>query len=93
MPVPLNATVEVTHSWLTKRLGYHVDDTIPVRPSSESVKATTPMDIDLICTHPKQNEVAICLRKMEYKLPRHLLVEIKGWFDYDRTPENSIIMN
>ncbi len=82
MPVPLNAVVEMTRSWLSKRLGYHVDMCIPVRPSAESVKATTPMDIDLICTHPKLDRVSFSIGNMDYVLPRNLLIECKGWFDY-----------
>jgi len=82
MPVPLNAVVELARCWLTKRLGYHVDDTIPVRQSKEAVKVTTPMDIDLICSHPRESEVRFSLGTINYVLPRNLLVECKGWFDY-----------
>ena len=75
MPVPLNAAVEVTRTWLSKRLGYLVDDSIPVRPSKESVKATTPMDIDLICTHPRLNRVEFTLGGHDFDLPRALIKE------------------
>jgi len=54
MPVPLNAFIEVVRTWLTKRLGYLVDDSIPVRWSRKSVTVTTPSDIDLVCTHPSK---------------------------------------
>ena len=77
MPVPLNAAVEVTRAWLTKKLGYVIDTSVPVRPSKEAVRATTPMDIDLICTHRWKEEVHFCLDEWEYRLPRNLLVECK----------------
>lgn len=91
MPVPLNATVEITRTWLTKRLGYYVDDSIPVRPSKLSVKATTPMDIDLVCTHPRKNCLPVSIGNIEYTLPKHLLVECKGWFDYSAASHDIIL--
>jgi len=89
MPVPLNAFTEVIRTWLTKRLGYLVDDTIPVR--WEGVKAPTPSDIDIICAHPSKNEVI--LNPKLFKLPsgepitlkKYLAIESKGWFDIGPT--------
>jgi len=67
-------------TWLTKRLGYFVDDAIPVRWSRKSVSRTTPSDIDLICTHPRKQ--VIDLIDIGLKLHKNLLIECKGWFDY-----------
>jgi len=91
MPVPLNATVEIARTWLTKRLGYFVDDSIPVRPSKLSVEATTPMDIDLVCTHPRKECVPVSFGNISYTLPKHLLVECKGWFDYSAASHDIIL--
>lgn len=82
MPVPLNAATEISRTWLSKKLGYFVVDSLPVKPSTKSVQATTAMDMDLVCTHPSKNYIPIILAGTEYELPRNLLVECKGWIDY-----------
>ena len=78
MPVPLNAFVEISRCWLSKKLGYHTDVSIPVKPSIESgIKVRTPSDIDIVCTHPKSDNISVSFEP-DYKLSKNLLVECKG---------------
>ena len=90
MPVPLNAATEIARTWLSKKLGYFIIDSLPVKPSPESVKATTAMDMDLVCTHPSKDDISFCLADTEYILPRNLLVECKGWIDYQSASHDII---
>lgn len=78
MPVPLNAFTEVIRCWFTKRLGYLVDDSIPVR----FYKGRVPSDIDMICIHPQKKKIKINF-PINISLRRKVLVESKGWFDVD----------
>lgn len=93
MPVPLNAFLEIVRTWLTKRLGFMVDDSIPVRWSKGSVSKTTPSDMDLVCTHPKSGPISFHLGKerRQVELSRNLVVECKGWFDF--VPDSITLLN
>lgn len=85
MPVPLNAFVDVVRVWFTERLGYLVNDSVPVKPSRLGRKAPTPSDIDLICKHPTEKDTDVSFESgVSFGLSPNLLVECKGWFDYSK---------
>jgi hypothetical protein len=85
MPVPLNAFVDIVKVWFTEKLDYLANDSVPVKPSREGAKATTPSDIDLICKYPKEKCRSVVFEsRRTVKLCPNLLVECKGWFDYSK---------
>ncbi|MGQ9719542.1 MAG: hypothetical protein ACUVWK_06890 [Nitrososphaerales archaeon] len=77
MPVPLNAFLEVTKIWLMKRLGYHIDDTVPFKLEG----CRTPSDIDIVGTHPSNSKVYPELLGIP-PFEKNIIVECKGWIDY-----------
>lgn len=79
MPNSNDAFLEVIISWFTKRLGYLVDESRPVK-----LVTRTPSDIDLICMHPVKNKISV--EFLEKPLSRRLLIESKGWLDYSVEP-------
>ncbi|HPD60810.1 MAG TPA: hypothetical protein PKV48_03505 [Thermodesulfobacteriota bacterium] len=84
MPVPLNAFLDVAKVWFTEKLDYLANDSIPVKPAYEK-KSATPSDIDLICKHPKEQNLVINFESgRTVTLSPNLLVECKGWFDFPK---------
>jgi hypothetical protein len=92
MPVPLNAFVDVAKVWFTEVLGYLINDSVPVKPNY--AKGATPSDIDLICKNPDKN-----LKKISFSdgrsisLKQNLLVECKGFFDYNKSEFFKLLMD
>ncbi len=81
MPNSNDAFLEVIISWFTKRLGYLVDESRPVK-----LVTRTPSDIDLICMHPDPVKNKIPVKFLKKPLSRRLLIESKGWLDYPVKP-------
>lgn len=83
MPVPLNPFVDVVRSWFTEKLGYLVNDSVPVKPEYIG-KPNTASDIDLVCKHPRKHQ-QLSLNGRTVKLSSNVIVECKGWFEYSKT--------
>ncbi len=76
-----DAFLEVLKSWLVKKLGYLVDESMPVK----LYKVRTCSDIDMICIHPAKKRISV--EFLEKPLSRRLLIESKGWLaDYPVMP-------
>ncbi len=84
MPVPLNPFVDIVRAWFTERLGYLVNDSVPVKPNYKG-KPNTPSDIDLVCNHPLNKPQQIVLGNKKIRLSSKVIVECKGWFDFSKT--------
>lgn len=70
-----DAFLEVLKSWLVKKLGYLADESIPVKLERNC------SDIDILCMHPRKKNIRV--KFLEKPLKQKLLVESKGWLDYD----------
>lgn len=80
MPNSNDAFLEIVISWFTKKLGYLVDESRPVKLFTKGPAS----DIDLICMHPVQNKISV--KFLKKPLSRRLLIESKGWLDYPVKP-------
>ena len=92
MPVPLNPFVDVAKCWFTERLGYLVNDSVPVKPAYHD-KPNTPSDIDIVCMHPRRGAQITFPSGRKVRLGKNLLVECKGWFDFYDTSFMSYLVN
>ena len=76
MPVPLNASTEAVRAFLTKLVGFTVDDSLPFLTPTGSQS-----DMDFIAVHPTQPPKMILPDGRKVELKRCIAVEVKGWPD------------
>src|SRR5579864_9547714 len=80
MPVPLNAATEITRTFLTKCLGYLVDDSIPFRGPKGAAS-----DLDFLAVRPHNPPMLLIPDGRRISLEERLLIEVKGMWEYSQT--------